>query len=102
LDVLALSVQELLHADPATPAQPALDDVRMEAALLIARNKVPRRRLAETFGWTLQHTSDVGDQLEARLLSTGCRLSRTPDYRLVPSRSVLTRAQLQKAARAGA
>lgn len=100
-DVLALSVQELLHTDPATPAQSAPDDIRMEAALLIARNKVPRRRLAETFGWTLQHTSNVGDQLEARLLSTGCRLLRTPDYRLVPSTSALTRAQVHKAARAG-
>ena len=100
-DVLALSVQELLHVDPATPAEPSPDDVRMEAALLIAGAKVPRRRLADTFGWSLQHTSDVADQLEARLLSTGCRLSRAGGYRLVPSSSALTAAQVRKAARAG-
>ncbi len=74
----------------------------MEAALLFARQRVPLRRAAEVFGWTLRHTSEVADQLEARLLGTGCRLSRNPSgYRLAPSRAALTRHQVEKASRAG-
>jgi hypothetical protein len=74
----------------------------MEAALLFARQRVPLRRAAEVFGWTLRHTSEVADQLEARLLGTGCRLSRNASgYRLAPSRAALTRHQVEKASRAG-
>jgi len=101
-EVLQITVTELLHTDPTTPAAPAQDDVRMEAALLYARQRVPVRRVAEVFGWTLRHTSEVADQLEARLLGTGCRLSRNASgYRLVPSTAALTRHQVEKASRAG-
>lgn len=67
-----------------------------------ARQRVPLRRVAEVFGWTLRHASEVADQLEVRLLGTGCRLSRNASgYRLVPSSAALTRHQVEKASRAG-
>ncbi len=100
-DVLSISLRDLFTSDTDVANDPQPDDVRLECALLIARNKVTRRHIATVFGWTLDYTESVADQLEARLQRTGCRLTRVGGYRLVPATSVLTRPETIKAGQAG-
>ena len=100
-DVLSIPLRDFFTSDTDIGSDPQPDDVRLECALLIARNVVTRAHIAVVFGWTLEYTEAVADQLEARLQRTGCRLSRVTGYRLVPATSVLTRQQTYKAGQAG-
>jgi transcriptional regulator with XRE-family HTH domain len=101
VDVLEVDLRDILRRD-CDSADPAEDDMRVEALLSYERQPLSVPEIAATFGWTLPRTRQAIGQLRDRLATGGTRLRETSNgsWKVAPHHSVVSTSDRERLAKA--
>jgi transcriptional regulator with XRE-family HTH domain len=100
-DVLEADLRDIVHRDR-DAADPAEDDIRIEALLTYERPPLSAQEISAAFAWTLPRTHHAIRQLRDRLVTGGTRLRETSigSWKIAPHHGVVSTTDRERLAQA--